>query len=79
MVLGIKKESCGVLHGTAGYYRVLGGTGVHWGGALVGTEGTGRFWGSSVVPEGALENYWVLRGTLGYWGVLGALGSNSGH
>ena len=76
MVLGIKKEYCGVLHGTAGYYRVLGGTGVHWG-ALVGTEGTGGFWGYSVVPEGALENYWVLGllghtgGTWGYWEVLG--------
>ena len=73
VVLGIKKESCGVLHGTAGYHRVLGGTGVHWGGALVGTEGTGGFWGYSVVPEGALENYWVLGllgHTGGYMGVL---------
>ncbi len=75
MVLGIKKEYCGVLHGTAGYYRVLGGTGVHWG-ALVGTEGTGGFWGYSVVPEGALENYWVLGllgRTGGYMGVLGSI------
>ena len=40
-------------------------------------EGTGWFWGNSVVPEGALENYWVLGllgrtgGTWGYWEVLG--------
>ena len=46
MVLGIKKEYCGVLHGTAGYHRVLGGTGVHWGGhwsvlrVLEGSGGT---------------------------------------
>jgi len=72
VVLGIKKEYCGVLHGTAGYCRVLGGTGV----ALVGTEGTGGFWGYSVVPEGALENYWVLGllgRTGGYMGVLGSI------
>ena len=75
-VLGIKKEYCGVLHGTAGYHRVLGGTGVYWG-ALVGTKGTGGFWGYSVVPDGALENYWVQGywvvqgGTWGYWEELG--------
>ena len=52
---------------------VLGCTGE---GELVGTEGTGRFWGSSVVPEGALENYWVLGllgCTGGYMGVLGSI------
>ena len=75
MVLGIKKDYCGVLHSSAGYYRVLSGTWVHWG-ALVGTEGTGGFWGYSVVPEGALENYWVLGllgCTRGYMGVLGSI------
>ena len=40
VVLEAKKEYCVVLHGTAGYYRVLGGTGVHWG-VLVSTEGMG--------------------------------------
>ena len=71
VVLGIKNDYCGVLHISAGNYRVLGGTWVHWG-ALVGTEGTGWFWGYSVVPEGALENYWVLGllgRTVGSWGV----------
>ena len=45
---------------------------MHW----VGTEGTGWFWGYSVVPEGALENYWVLGllgHTRGYMGVLGSI------
>ena len=37
---------CMVLLGTTGYWVVLGCTG----GALVGTEGTGGFWGYSVVP-----------------------------
>ena len=74
MVLGIKKDYCGVLHSSAGYYQVLSGTWVHLG-ALVGTEGTGWFWGYSVVPEGALENYWVL-GLLGHTGgYMGVLGS----
>ena len=54
---------CIVLLGTTGYLVVLG---VHWG-VLIGTEGTGWFWGYSVVPEGALENYWVL-GLLGHTG-----------
>ena len=79
MVLGIKKDYYGVLHSSAGYYRVLGGTWVHWG-ALVGTQGTGWFWEYSVVPEGALEKYWVL-GLLGhsggYMGVL--VGSIRGY
>ena len=78
MVLGIKKDYCGVLHSSAGYYRVLCGTWVHWG-VLVGTEGTGWFWGYSVVPEGALENYWVL-GLLGHTGgYMGVLGSIRGY
>ena len=54
---------CIVLLGTTGYSVVLKYTG----GALVGTEGTGWFWGYSVVPEGALENYWVLA-LLGHTG-----------
>ena len=65
---GSKKSTvgyCMVLLGTTGYWVVLGCTG--WGEALVGTEGTGGFWGYSVVPEGALENYWVL-------GLLGRTG-----
>ena len=53
VVLGIKKEYCGALHGTAGYYWVQGGTGVHrqyWLvlrvlGGFGGTEGYQRvFW-----------------------------------
>ena len=57
---------------------------LHWG-ALVGIQGTGWFWGYSVVPEGALENYWVLallghtgrymwilESIRGYCGVLGS-------
>jgi len=58
---------CMVLLGTTGYLVVLGCTG----GALVGTEGTGGLWGYSVVPEGALENYWVL-------GLLGRTGGYMG-
>ena len=51
---------------------------LHWG-ALVGIQGTGWFWGYSVVPEGAFENYWVL-GLLGHTGgYMGVLGSIRGY
>ena len=67
---GSKKSTvgyCMVLLGTTRYWVVLGCTG----GALVGTEGTGGFWGYSVVPEvlwGIVVYSWVLLGSTGYWG-----------
>ena len=78
MVLGIKKDYCGVLHSSAGYYRVLGGTWVHWG-ALVGTEGTVwyqrvlwrtiGYWGYLVILGGKWGYWEILGGTKGSWGV----------
>ena len=80
-VLGGAGDQKRVLWGTAWYcwvLPVLGGTGVHQV-ALVGTESIRGFWGYSVVPEGAMENYWVLGllgRTGGYWEVSrGTVGS----
>ena len=74
MVLGIKKEYCGVLHGSPGYYRVLSGTGVHCG-VLFGTEGT-RGTGGTDRHCGGTTEYWVVLEVLGsnrgvLWGTVG--------
>ena len=67
---------CRVLHGTAVYYRALGGTGVNCG-VLVDTEGiggvTGGYWWYSGVLQGTGENFLVLglRDTEGYLAVIG--------
>ena len=84
MVLGIKKDYYGVLHSSAGYYRVLGGTWVHWGHWLVlrvqdGSGGTVwyqrvlwrtiGYWGYLVILGGKWVYWEILGGTVGSWGV----------
>ena len=70
VVLGIKKDYCEVLHSSAGYYQVLGGTWVHWD------------WLVLRVQDGFGGTVWyqrVLWRTIGYWGYWVILGSKWGY
>ena len=68
MVLGIKKEYCGVLLGTTGYWVVLGCTGGHWL-VLRVLEGSG----GTVWYQTVLWRTIGYRATGSYRGVLGRI------